>query len=292
MLRSFGAGASTGLIVPRRLGMTPPLSSPVRSAPLHIPFISWPPVIPWAKVRQRAGGIVFALVLNLLLLLALFTLSPTFDPPKVDDRLPVTFDVETGPKNDQQQAKAEKTQKREQDKAQPQKQADPVVRPPIPVEKPAEQPPSSFPFLTLNREQMASADIGNMPKGTQSAGQGKGDSAMVQGPGEGPGGVQLYPAEWYREPTDAELSPYLPNNAPQEWVARIACKTIDHYHVENCQPLSESPPGQGIARALRLAAWQFLIRPPRVNGKAMVGEWVLICWERTAPGAPLKCKRS
>ena len=218
----------------------------------------------------------FALVLNLLLLLALFTLSPQMTPPKVDDRLPVTFDVETGEKTQDSQAKAEKTQKRDVKQAAPQKQAEAVVRPPVPVEKPAEQPPSPFPFLTLNREQMASADIGSMPKGVQGAGQGKGDSAMVQGPGEGPGGVQLFEAEWYRRPTHAELGSYLPANAPAQGYGLVACKTIDHYHVENCQILGEAPLGSGFAKAVRLAAWQFLVRPPRVNGKAMVGSWVRI----------------
>ncbi len=219
----------------------------------------------------------FALVLNLLLLLALFTLSPRFEPPKVDDRLPVTFDVETGQKTEEAQAKAEKAEKREQDKASPQKAAEPVVRPPVPQEKPAEQPPSPFPFIIMNREQMAAADIGNMPKAAAGAGaSGQGDSAAVSGPGEGPGGVQLFEAEWYRRPTDAELSPFIPGNAPAEGWGLVACKTIDHYHVENCQTLGESPLGSGLARAVRLAAWQFLVRPPRVNGKPMVGSWVRI----------------
>ncbi len=244
------------------------------------------PAIPWDKVRQRAGGMAFALVLNLLMLLALFTLSPNLEPPKQDDRLPVTFDVETGKQTEQQQAKTEKAEKREQNNAAPQKQADPVVRPPIPVEKPAEQPPSPFPFLTLNREQMASADIGNLPKGAQGAGQGKGDSAAVAGPGEGPGGVQLFEAEWYRRPTHAELSTYLPNNAPARGYGLVACKTVDHYHVENCQTLGEAPLGSGFAKAVRLAAWQFLVRPPRVNGKPMVGSWVRIRIDYTRTMVP------
>lgn len=220
---------------------------------------------------------VFALVLNAILLLALFTLAPKPEPQRVDDRLPVTFDVETGQKTEKQQKRAEKTEKREQDKASPKRQADAVVRPPIPVEKPAEQPPSPFPFLTLDREQMASADIGNMPKAAQGASSaGTGNSAAVSGPGEGPGGVQLYEAEWYRRPTHAELSPFMPANAPSQGWGLVACKTVDHYHVDNCQTLGESPLGSGFARAVRLAAWQFLVLPPRVDGKMQVGSWVRI----------------
>ena len=63
------------------------------------------------------------------------------------------------------------------------------------------------------------------------------------------------------------------------WIVKhrlVACQTIERYHVENCQILSESPPGSGLARAVRLAAWQFLVLPPRVNGKVMVGSWVRI----------------
>jgi hypothetical protein len=243
--------------------------------------------IPWDKVRQRAGGVTFALVLNLLLLLALFTLSPSFQPPKMDPRLPVTFETEAGPKAAKEEAKAEKAERKEKSKAEPQKAEEPVVRPPVKVEKPAEQPPSPFPFLTLNREQMASADIGKMPSRAPGEGAaGQGDSAAVAGPGEGPGGVQLFEAEWYRRPTHAELSPYLPNDAPANGWGLVACKTIDHYHVENCQVMGESPMGSGFGRAVRLAAWQFLVLPPRVNGKVMVGSWVRIRIDysrRTAP---------
>lgn len=232
------------------------------------------PTINWPKLRERAGGLAFALVLNLILLLALLTLAPRPTPPKIDDRNPVTFDMAPGQKEEKSKA-AKSEEKKAQKAAAPQAQA--VVRPPQPVQKPVEQVPSRFPFLTLNREQMAAADIGKLAKPDAGAGAGaSGSGPSMQGPGEGPGGVQLFNAEWYRRPTNAELSPFLPANAPARGWGMVACKTIDHYHVENCQILGESPMGSGLARAVRLAAWQFLVLPPRINGKPQVGSWVRI----------------
>ncbi len=234
------------------------------------------------------GGVAFALVFNLLLLLALLTMAPKVLEPPQDPRNPVTFEMAPAPKAAQEEAKAEKSEERRQERPAPERrEAEPVIRPPQPVEKPVEQP-SPFPFLSLNREQMASADIGRMPKkGPGEGSSGQGDSAAVVGPGEGPGGVQLFEAEWYRRPSHAELAPYLPADAPARGWGLVACKTVDRYHVENCQTLGESPLGSGFARAVRLAAWQFLVLPPRVNGKVMVGSWVRIRidYSRTMVGA-------
>lgn len=226
----------------------------------------------WRTIRERIGGFAFALVLNLLLLLALFTLAPHMPPPPVEDRNPVTFQMAPAQKAERRQAKAAKRA----EKREAQSVAPPVVQP-RPVRKPVELPPSPLPFLTLDSSQMAAADIGKMAKSDAAAGGGaSGNSGAVSGPGEGPGGVQLFNAEWYRRPTNAELSPFLPTNGPVRGWGMVACKTIDHYHVENCQMLGESPLGSGLARAVRLAAWQFLVLPPRVNGKQMVGSWVRI----------------
>jgi protein TonB len=151
----------------------------------------------------------------------------------------------------------------------------PQVKPPVPVTQ----------LLHMSKEEYAASDISNLPKHAEASGDNaSGNSSSTYGPGEGPGGVHLYNAEWYREPTHAELAPYLSQYSAEggDW-AIIACKTIEHYHVENCQELDESPPGSGLARALRQAAWQFLVRPVRVDGHVMIGSWVRIKFTFTKP---------
>lgn len=221
---------------------------------------------------------LFALLFDGLLLMALLTLAPKFEVPPPDPRNPVTFEMAPVPKAAPEQAKAEKSEKNEKqrERTAEQRQVRPLVKPPLPVAQPLPQP-SPLPFLELDSQQMASADIGKLPKkGADEGASGQGNSAAVAGPGEGPGGVQLFEAEWYRRPTHAELASYLPGNSPPDGWGLVACKTIDNYHVENCQMLGESPVGSGFAKAVRLAAWQFLVLPPRVNGKPMVGSWVRI----------------
>ncbi len=66
------------------------------------------------------------------------------------------------------------------------------------------------------------------------------------------------------------------NRASKGSWAEVACQTAPRFHVENCQPLADSPPGSGLTRAINEAAWQFLVRPPRVGGKPMIGAWVRI----------------
>lgn len=166
----------------------------------------------------------------------------------------------------------------------------PQVTPPqpIPVATPRPMPP-----LNLSQkapDPVASFDLGRLPKGAGGGSAGAGqNSAAAYGPGEGPGGAKLYNAEWYREPSDAEIGGYMPqSNVRPEW-AMIACRTVERYHVENCQELGESPRGSGLARAMRRAAWQFLVRPPRIDGKPVIGAWVRIRFDfkRTAaPGEP------
>ena len=146
----------------------------------------------WRKIRERIGGFAFALVLNLLLLLALFTLAPHTTPPPEEDRNPVTFEMAPAQKAEKKQAKAAKRAEKREAKS----VAPPVVQP-RPVRKPVELPRLPLPFVTLDSKAMAAADIGKMAKSDAAAGVGaSGNSGAVAGPGEGPGGVQLFNAEW------------------------------------------------------------------------------------------------
>ncbi len=134
-------------------------------------------------------------------------------------------------------------------------------------------------FIHMSHADLANADISNIhsaaPGGNGNADGGGGG----HGGDDGPGSSRLYNAAWYREPSNAALTGYMqPGQSPGRW-AEIKCRTIENYHVEDCQELGEEPRGSGMARVLREAAWQFLVRPPRVDGKSLVGAWVRIHYD-------------
>jgi hypothetical protein len=155
--------------------------------------------------------------------------------------------------------------------------APPVPRPPLPI------PPKPTPnMITVSPSEFAALDIGKLKKPGGTSGSG---SKGTYGPGEGPGGRALLRADWYVEPRNGELAQYLPSSVPDGSWAMIACRTAPKYHVENCYGLGESSPG--LSRALRLASWQFLVVPPRIDGKPQIGAWVRIRFDfsRSGPAA-------
>jgi protein TonB len=217
-------------------------------------------------LKRRLTGLGLAIGVNVLLLLVLLTLGvipaqlPKAAPPLIVDLLP---SPSPSPARSPSPAK---TKQAKQVTARP---APPKQLPPVP-DKPKLPSRNPMPLLEMSKEEFAASDISKLPKASD--GDGAGDSKVV---GHGPNGEVLYAAEWAREPTSAELSGYLPANAPDGY-GLIACRTIPQDRVDDCIELENDPPGSHLARAVREAAWQFRVRPPRRNGKELVGEWVRI----------------
>jgi len=229
-----------------------------------------------APLRRRAASLALALAIEILLLLAFFTLDfEEKDRPQFEGGRLTTFDVS-----------AESQQDRSPTLQKPETVTTVETRPPRPVPpipKPVvELPPRPLQMIEVTREVYEAADISklgsNAPGYTKSADRGggssAGDSARV---GTAPNGQPLYAAEWYREPTNTELGAYLPKRMPEGggW-GMVACKTAERYRVTDCVELGQGPAGSHLAGAVRQAAWQFLVRPPRVGGKPLIGEWVRI----------------
>lgn len=236
----------------------------------------FPPDRQRGAIRRRASAFLVVLVVHCLLAGVLLMLTPA--RPHLPDEAKI-FELLSFSEPKPAPAPAPKA-KRAASKPSPVK---PPTKPPVtPPVTPPVQPTTPTPPKLFDKLLFDAIDISKLPNrrnesaaGKTAEGTGK-DSTAAYGPGEGPGGKTLYNAEWYREPTHAELAYYLPNGAPQDSWAMIACRTVEKNGVEDCQELGESPPGSGLARALRQAAWQFRVLPPRVDGRKMVGTWVRI----------------
>lgn len=230
------------------------------------------------STRRRAASFALALAIEALLLLAFFALNFREErKPEFAGETLSTFDVSA----ESEQDRSATPQKQEEVTQAPTRPPRPV--PPVPTPE-VELPDRPLQMIEVTRETFIASDIaklGSAANGRQSGalpaqgrGRSAGDSQQV---GTAPNGQPLYAAEWYREPTDTELAAYMPKSIPdggEAW-GLIACKTAPRYRVEDCVELGSSP-GSRLAGAARQAAWQFLVRPPRVGGKPMIGEWVRI----------------
>jgi protein TonB len=234
-------------------------------------------------LRRRVSGLALALGIEILLILAFLTLD--FRPerkPEFEGGTLTTFDLSA--QSEQDRSTAPQKQEVEQTaRITPPRPVPPVPKPVV------ELPQRPLDMLEVTREVYRASDIAKLGSNAPGAGarmaeaRSPGDSERV---GTGPNGEPLYAAEWYREPTDTELATYLPKRMPEGggW-GMVACRTAERFRVEDCVELGQGPPGSHLAGAVRQAAWQFLVRPPRVGGKPLVGVWVRIRIDYT-PGRP------
>ena len=230
--------------------------------------------------RQRLAGLVAALLLEGLLVLALLTLGTGRMAEMAKEGVPLkTFDLAAPAPEPVVPVKApERKVAEKQPVTQPEAAEVPEIAAPAPptVQPPAPQP---TPLVKLSPSELAAADLRSLPSSSRppvkagpAAPSTAADTPLVDG--TGPNGERLYAAAWQREPSDGELRGYL-STAQPGW-ALIACRTVPDYRVEDCVAVAEYPRGSQMARAVLAAAWQFRVRPPRIGGQLQVGEWVRI----------------
>jgi protein TonB len=209
------------------------------------------------------SGLALALAINAGLILLLMTLGIIPPPAEQKALRGVVVDL-LPPERSSSASRADKAEAKKNVVKPP-----PIILPSKPTIARQPQPsPTPTPWIEMSKADMASSDISKIP----AAGSGSaGDSEVV---GQGPNGEALYAAKWAREPTNAELSGYMPHNGI-EGFGLVACKTIADNRVEDCVELDQTP-GSHLASAVRQAAWQFHVRPPRKGGRPLIGSWVQI----------------
>lgn len=230
-----------------------------------------------AVLRRRVTGILLALAVEVALVFVLLTLNPPQFGPVGESNPLKSFSLAA----DNSGAKPTTTPAPKKRAAKPAARAaaaaPSVTRTLVDKAPPAPPAPTGdIPgLIRLTHDEYVASDIGRLRSrepASADAGPAAGDSVAS---GNAPNGEPLFNAEWYREPTDSQMAFYLPKGLRQG-AALIACRTVPKYHVENCQILGEDPPGTGLARGVRDAAWQFLVIPPKKGGRPLTGAWVRI----------------
>ena len=241
------------------------------------------------NLSHRAIALIVTIAIELLILLVLLSLGMGISEPASKGSVLSTFDT-AAPVDEPAEDDSETATPEPAPTSRPVQTNQPVTPSPltppaivlpresaVPIPPPAPQPqPSPVPSPQPTAAPTSSIravirDDG--PAGPANTGRrGTPDSQVV---GTAPDGSPLYAAQWYREPYPNELSGYLSAVRPPGW-GLIACKTAPQWRVEDCQVVGESPQNSRIGQAVLAASWQFLVRPPRIDGEYQVGSWVRI----------------
>ena len=260
--------------------------SPVPRFGVQTVFVTRAIVSSWNWLRgspsRRIGAVVFALVIEILIAWVFLTMAGVIEPkeppkPIIVVSLPDPGEGKAKPKPDT----AAKARKRGGQVEHAKLNEPDIIVPPPPVE-----PPPNPNVLWLTKPQYAGTDIGkiqpqgprngvNQPGAQDGSGDAPGDSRLAEG--KGPNGEPIYVAEWYREPTNAQLNPYISERARGRngWGV-IVCRTAPNYRVEDCREVDDAPRGSGYAGSVRQASFQFRVRPARKGGKQLIGALVYI----------------
>lgn len=246
-------------------------------------------------LQRRIATLALVVAIHVAILWLLLRIAPTMMSPPPGEKSPLVVDML--PADQVAPAAAPARQVQRKAAAGSASTAPPVttVAPPpdVPPPPPVPATPSNDVWskvIPMTGREFARAAI---TPGTRSIGEGAGRSDAAGDSGDGDadtdagGGERLYAADWYRRPTHAELSTYLPRNARPGW-GEVACRTIPNNQVTDCREIGQSVRGSGLAGAVRQAAWQFRILPPRVGGKPLIGSWVRIRITYTDSGAAVE----
>ena len=248
-------------------------------------------------ISRRAVGITVALAIEaLILLILLFGLGISTGPASQDVTEVTTFDATEASEEAESEAEEDSAAEPEQEEAptaevepQPQPEAPsaaPALPPtalpresPLPSPPPAPPPPQprpqpqAAPSAPATPRARAVIRSGGGTIGPANTGSRNGPDTQIVG--TAPDGSPLYAARWFTEPTSQQLAGFMDGARGPGW-GLIACKTAPNWRVEDCVVVGESPAGSNIASSFKLAAWQFLVRPPRVDGEYLIGSWVRI----------------
>lgn len=247
---------------------------------------------------RRVATLALVVAIHVAILWLLLRIAPTIMSPPPGEKSPLVVDMLPADQVAPAAAPAKQVQRKAAaGSASTATPVTPVAPPPDVTPPPVPVTPSNDVWskvIPMTGREFARAAI---TPGTRSAseGTGRGDATGDSGDGDADsdagggsgGGERLYAADWYRRPTHAELSTYLPRRAQPGW-GEVACRTIPNNQVTDCREIGQSARGSGLAGAVRQAAWQFRIVPPRVGGKPLIGSWVRIRITYTDAGAAVE----